>query len=482
MQKPSAQKTSSRICTRSSAINPNSRDTSLGSISNKGRGSTPLVRKFSSEDSLANSQSTTCVRALRNSPVSSSVVSVQSDRPVVAQPISNRELSVESLPNIGTESSIALVQSLESVENQDNQINIETDSGMVSKDTNPEGSRQPPNVNNIENLMAYFQEVIRTTQDNFRSEFNALRESVGLAQNDRWNSATKGIRTPGSQVNSFSNVSSNSHFKLKDWKISYNGEGDVNDFLFKIDTLTERSQCPHDHLMSNFHLFLTGKAETFYSDFIRLNQRANYATLREALSKEFDKLESDHEILLKISTRRQLPKERYDDFHSYIVHLNLRLSNPMSDASLIEIIKKNVHADLKVMLFISDFKDLNKLRDLARKAEKVLSENKTGTLGRQQQINEITTESETEFSDAPSDPQVEAHKVNGTWVNNDYSKIKCWNCLQLGHSYIYCPNETRNIFCYKCGQKGVTTPKCNDPHTLNKKRSEWTTGATRSSN
>ena len=64
----------------------------------------------------------------------------------------------------------------------------------------------------------------------------------------------------------------------------------------------------------------------------------------------------------------------------------------MSDLSLIEIIKKNVNPELKVMLFISDPKDLGELRLLARKAEKVLLENKTSVVYRPRQVNEISVE------------------------------------------------------------------------------------------
>ena len=56
-----------------------------------------------------------------------------------------------------------------------------------------------------------------------------------------------------------------------DWKVSYSGEGSVADFLFKLDTLSQRSQCPQDYVLSNFHIFLTNKAETWYWDYIRQN-------------------------------------------------------------------------------------------------------------------------------------------------------------------------------------------------------------------
>ena len=217
--------------------------------------------------------------------------------------------------------------------------------------------------------MQYFQETLRNTQEEFRREFSAIKSTIDLSRNNRSDSVPPVTRSTSSQNNSFSNApSAYISVKLKDWKVSYNGEGSVSDFLFKLDTLSQRSQCPQDYVLANFHLFLSNKAETWYWDYIKQNPNDNYISLKEALLKEFDTLETDQEILLKISTRRQYSKETYDDFHSSITRLNLRLRNPMSFISLIEIIKKNVNPEIKVLLFISDPKDLGELRLLARKA------------------------------------------------------------------------------------------------------------------
>ena len=152
----------------------------------------------------------------------------------------------------------------------------------------------------------------------------------------------------------------------------------------------------------------------------------------------------------------------------------------MSFISLIEIIKKNVNPEIKVLLFISDPKDLGELRLLARKAEKLLLENKSNSVLRTRQVNEISINTIPDESDQELDPQVEAIQFSRRSTNFDYSKIKCWNCLSFGHSYIYCPEETRHIFCYKCGERGVVTTKCKNSHLGNRKRSEMATGDSRS--
>lgn len=40
-----------------------------------------------------------------------------------------------------------------------------------------------------------------------------------------------------------------------------------------------------------------------------------------------------------------------------------------------------------------------------------------------------------------------------------YTEITCWNCDEIGHRHNDCKKD-KIIFCYGCGQKGVTKPKC----------------------
>lgn len=448
----------------------------------RGRISTPLIQRSSSNISLVSSQTDTSTKAIRSSSVARSLDSYKSEDTVVEKDNSNCELLEKSFPDLDIGSLENLIEPIGFIDNQPN-LNIKL--AMATGGGNPNGEQAQ---STYDALMHHFQETMRRTQEEFRQEFVALRESISQSRETRENGAPLGPvntqgQTSGLPSNAFSCGPTAVHYtKLKDWKVSFSGEGSVSDFLFKVEVLRRRSQYSSEYIMSNFPIFLTDKADTWYWAYIKRNPEATYEDLKTALNEEFGTLETDSEILLKISTRKQLAKENYDDFHSFIVNLNLRLRSPMDDASLIEIIKKNVNPDLKVMLFISNPRDLAELRLLARKAEKVLLENKSNNnFTRSRQINEISVDTVSDDSDQEVDPQIEAIKINRNFIKGDYSKIKCWNCLQLGHSYIYCEDKTRHVFCYKCGKRDVTTPKCTEPHTENRRRSEWVIGDARSS-
>lgn len=328
---------------------------------------------------------------------------------------------------------------------------------------------------------------IRETQANFTSELSSLRQSVStLSQN----SANPSMPPP--VINDNHNSAHAGHSAVSErrdkidfekWKVTFDGTGNVSDFLFKIDTLVERTRCSVDQLQDNFQIFLKGRAETWYWQYIAKNNDPPYRLIKRGLKNEFATFDTDDDILLQINLRKQHPKESYDDFHSAILSLNSRMSESLTDSRLINILKKNVNSELRLMLFNSDSGDLQSLRDLARKAERVLKENKAPMAPKisSRHVNEMEIETpKEEDSDYEFDPQLEAIQFSKPFSKPDYSRIKCWNCLSLGHSYIYCPEESRAIFCYKCGQRGVVTTKCGNPHTGNKKRSEMVTGDSRS--
>ena len=145
--------------------------------------------------------------------------------------------------------------------------------------------------------------------------------------------------------------------------------------------------------------------------------------------------------------------------------------------SLIEIFKQNTNPNLKLLLFSAEVTSLFDLRDYARRAEKVLQETKP-----LRQVNEVAIvplgkEEEDEYE---IDPQLDTLNISKRFSKPDYSKIKCWNCLAFGHSYIYCPDDSRHLFCYKGGNRGVSTVNCTNQHVGNRKRSVQVSGDTRS--
>lgn len=343
--------------------------------------------------------------------------------------------------------------------------------------------------NSMQTLIEEFRRTVGSYQQEMRSELNAMKQTLSgvIAHQETSTCPSPPFSNPVTdqssnfRPNNNEHNTTNIHVDLEKWKLHFDGSDSVSEFLFKVDTLRERSRCSETHLMANFHVFLSGKADSWFWRFVKQHPESSFSNLKQSLKNEFGSLETDHEVLLRISSRKQQAKESYDDFHDKIVAMNCRMKEPIADMTLIDILKRNVNGNLKIMLFNTNPKNLHDLRDLARNAEKLLQEGKLNVSlsSVNRQINEIDmSPNEDVDTDVEFDPQIEAMQL--TRRKPDYSKIKCWNCLLLGHSYIYCPDDTRHLFCFKCGQRGVNTTKCINPHPGNRNRSEMATGDSRS--
>lgn len=389
------------------------------------------------------------------------------------------------------------VQSVESA------VVMDSDNGANAL---PSGSGQqdPPGtvgLNILEGLTARLEQVLTMNHVAFINEISSLRQTVVASLNINPN-----IQNPTSfnhdnlnqnripqnsgnmnqnQINDTSlhnqtinsdssrNTNSSNSIKIDKWKISYDGTTDVDDFLFKVDSLKNQWNCPADQVVASFHTFLKGKAETWFWSYLKQHPNTTYDILKLAITKQFGKIENDCDKIVKMIERRQTPKESFDDFFTDMLAMNVRLSQPMSDTKMIDLIKNNTKESLGSLLFTTDVFSLDHLRDSARKAEKYVT--------RQQQVRtQKKLVSEIEIPEmveelVEEEGEIAAFRYQGQQNRErkeiDTRHFKCWNCDQVGHSFYDCPSETRNLFCFRCGEKNITTVQCKK-HQKNKSSNE----------
>ena len=273
--------------------------------------------------------------------------------------------------------------------------------------------------------------------------------------NDNPNFGDPGRNSSQGSLNFFAN-SSKAAMLISSWHITFNGSPSglpANKFIRMVNELAR------DNLRSDFrtlaehsHLLFTGNALFWYWNYRLKNQnRIEWNALCAALSAHFTSHLSDYDILDLLKDRKQKANEHFDDFYYDILHLCDRLSSPLPEARLIDLLRKNLKPQLRKDLFFLTITSVAQLRQLILKRELLNAELESQNLKfPHKKVNSLEVP-ETDIAPIVADVSEISKKPPMPLV--------CWNCKQPNHKWTDCI-ESRNKFCYGCGAENVYKPQC----------------------
>lgn len=246
--------------------------------------------------------------------------------------------------------------------------------------------------------------------------------------------------------------------QLDKWGLKFDGSSKVltvEDFVFRVELLRNDYNCPWDILMKGFHHLVTGTASTWFWTFRMQNPTADWHTLKYHLIRKFRNFESDFEIQRRIMERRQAPNETTDCFITEIIKLKNQMRVHVDETELVKIVKDNLKDGLAQLVFPIRIFSLDHLLEECKRAERNIAKRSSHRmpLGNPRKIYEV------EMYEEPVDEQVRIVEAMQK-EKLPAKQLVCWNCKAPGHSFIECPVVQRNVFCYRCGFDGVTSPTC----------------------
>ncbi|XP_073816257.1 uncharacterized protein [Musca autumnalis] len=241
--------------------------------------------------------------------------------------------------------------------------------------------------------------------------------------------------------------------RIDKWGLKFDGTSktpSVEDFVFRVETLRADYNCPWSEVLRNFHHFLSGPALEWLWNYRRMHSYiSDWASVKDALVKNFHRFESDFDIQRKILDRRQMNNEPFDEFCNAVLHLRNQQRHPIGEQDLVDIMKSNLKPSMMQLLFAIRPCSLDHFRAEARRAENMLNNQRTvNPKYINKQINELNLvqEEQTEFLDVDA-------------ITKE-RKLICWNCREEGHTFFDCTSEKLRTFCYKCGYDNTVYPKC----------------------
>ncbi|XP_061396726.1 uncharacterized protein LOC133332344 [Musca vetustissima] len=240
-------------------------------------------------------------------------------------------------------------------------------------------------------------------------------------------------------------------FNLAKWGVSFDGTDktmSVQEFIFRVGELKKDYNCPDEVLITKFHQLLEKPALDWYWNHRKLVQFRTWKELESALLAQYQRFENEFQLQMQILNRRQLPHENFEDFYNDVLRLRTQQKSPYREHEIVEIMRGNLKPSLAQMIFSAQINSLGDFYRQVKKAENLVWTQRQQRYNTPQKVHELEWQMEEE---PRGDIEVDAVTMT--------SKYKCWNCGVMGHSWMEC-REPRKIFCYRCGQEGVTVPDC----------------------
>lgn len=253
---------------------------------------------------------------------------------------------------------------------------------------------------------------------------------------------------------------------IRDWGLKYDGNAKsipAERFLFRVETLRKRHRISSEELYANFHLLVSGAAQEWF--WLHMEESADaegdvFGQLREALVEHFRKAECDEEIRQAMNERKQDNRESFDNFYAYVRGLAMTMKTQMPKLSLVNLIRKNLKAKVKNLIFGCQITTLAELKSECRRAEKHFEEYER-KFSKRTEVDEIGLPLGEEHTNVTGAPIVEAFERRG---RGDKTKDNAGRPADAGtrrkHTEQGCDSQFHDLRCYKCDQVGARLTIC----------------------
>lgn len=239
-------------------------------------------------------------------------------------------------------------------------------------------------------------------------------------------------------------------------------------FLERVDELSEaRGVDKRELFKSAIDLFSGAGLVWFRSIRKRID---NWDSLVFLLKEDFIPGNSDDLVWKQIRERKQKVSEKAPIYVAIMENLFSRLSILPAEEERVRHIRHNLLPINAQALSLNKIKTIPQLISLCRQLEdtRLYSNVPTISVAKvSEQNNDVINATLNKLIDRISKLESKLDKSNESnaciaTISNSSSKESktCWNCHKPGHHYSVCRAPRKRIFCYGCGEDGVSKNKC----------------------
>ncbi|XP_067635455.1 uncharacterized protein [Eurosta solidaginis] len=251
---------------------------------------------------------------------------------------------------------------------------------------------------------------------------------------------------------------------MQKWNLHFDGSPEglgVEEFIYRVKSLTDETlDSDFTAMCKHMHILFAGKARDWYWRYHKQVNRIVWSDICASLRQQYRDYRSAFMSKEMIRSRKQKPGESFSSFYDAVAALTDKSSVQMDEEEVMEILKNNLLTETREKLLYQPVHSVGHLRRLVQMSENLTKELschadsviKQKPIVTRRQIHAV----EEACSELKEDGAIEGELAA---IRSTHSKVKCWNCGELGHIWEDCLAE-RRIFCYGCGSPNVYKPQC----------------------
>ncbi|KAL1375583.1 hypothetical protein pipiens_017407 [Culex pipiens pipiens] len=198
-------------------------------------------------------------------------------------------------------------------------------------------------------------------------------------------------------------------YRIEKWRLRFSGDNrsmSIEDFLYKLDTISRREGVSQEQIFRHAHMFLDGTASDWFFTFV--DEMDNWETFEKLVRIRFGNPNQEQGIRSRIQGRKQHRNEKFIEFATDIERLNKQLSKPLSTHSKFQTLWQNMHSHYRTK--IAPGTQIKSLKDLTEACQRIdavdTSLNPSGEISHQRMVNNVDVEESENDSEASADVNV----------------------------------------------------------------------------
>lgn len=330
----------------------------------------------------------------------------------------------------------------------------------------PSTSQEPSETKSQKVQVIVRDEVIIPTAPQGRSNMAGIRYTDNYDRPDDCDQVSKSLNDRRQTFTRSSTIDFTSSKRklvpVKDWGVKFSGRGNlsINAFLERVEELKEARNAEDEDLFRYAIDLFEDEALIWFR--ANRNLVASWNDLVDLMLVTFQQPFYQEELLDEIRGRTQSSQESVSIYIATMQNMFNRLPTKLTEHQKLAILLKNIHPYFQRAICRENFKTVSELTTVLRILEhtKINCEN-----FREPSNNPRSLEPDLAFRG----------NTNNVYAINNFNRninqqdpnttMKCWNCRYTGHRFRECNIPRQRMFCFKCGQFGVTTINCNCSNT-----------------